>query len=68
MEIGIEKVGDLWCVFKKENNIEQWLDKKQTWKTKWDKAGIKDYEKAKKLLIKLTKENECTTKQLCLEI
>lgn len=68
MEIGMEKIQGLWCIFKKADGKELWLDKTKKWNTKFDKAGIKDMNTAQKILEKFIKEEECTTKQLCLEI
>lgn len=68
MEIGLEKFENLWCIFKKDKEVELWLNKNKQWSKKDDKAGIKDYKKAEILLLNLIKENECTTRQLWLEI
>ncbi|TLS99929.1 hypothetical protein [Aliarcobacter cibarius] len=65
----MEKIQGLWCIFKKEDGKELWLDRTKKWNTKFDKAGIKDMNTAMKVLNKFIKEEEqCTTKQLCLEI
>ena len=68
MEIGLEKFENLWCIFKKDKGVELWLNKNKKWSKKDDRAGIKDYKKAEILLLNLIKENECTTKQLWLEV
>lgn len=68
MEIGMQRFGQVWCIFKIEGKEEYWLDKNKQWKTKWDKAGIRDEKKAQKLLNQLVKESLCTQKQLSLDI
>lgn len=61
IEIGMEKQQNLWCIFKKTDK-EYWIDKNKKWNSKFDKAGIKDFDKAQKLLLELIKEEQCTTK------
>jgi hypothetical protein len=56
---GLEKAQDLWCVFKEQNNKQLWLDIGRKWtydKTK--RAGIKEYEKAIKILLEEMNKNE----------
>jgi|GEM_PF-5675905 len=55
----MEKVGNLWCIFKSDKNYEYWLDINKKWSSKNNRAGIKDFKKAQKLLIKIIGENRC---------
>ena len=62
MDIGLEKVENFWCVFKKTDK-EYWLDQNKKWTTnKFKRAGIKDLNKAKNLIQKLWEEEKCTIK------
>jgi len=55
----MEKVGNLWCIFKNDKNYEYWLNMNRQWSSKENRAGIKDFSKAQKLLIKVIGESPC---------
>ncbi len=55
-EAGIEKVDNLWCIFKKEDERIYWLDiNKKFVLYKGSRAGVNCMNKATKLIVKVFK-------------
>lgn len=58
IEWGLERVKNLWCIFKVKNNKTYWIDSKKEWNIdKTQRAGTQNYKKAMEFLEKEIKKD-----------